>query len=230
MKQRHRGGALNIGNVLQSTVQQEIEQSKIAQQAASAKEGVDQLATAIPDAVQGAVRTIEGKLETQKQAIKDIVEQAKQNLRTDNAAQEASAAKEGLNQLSRTLPTSLQETINTISQKLEAQKEAINAKLKDHTDSVMQMVRSELQTAAPTAPAAAAESAPAPPAPAPAPPADADAPPSQGGFRRRSRSRGKKISRRGISQMASRRGSRRSTRRRAGSRKARRGSRKAQRK
>ena len=226
MKQRHRGGALNIGNVLQSTVQQEIEQSKIAQQAASAKEGVDQLATAIPDAVQGAVRTIEGKLETQKQAIKDIVEQAKQNLRTDNAAQEASAAKEGLNQLSRTLPTSLQETINTISQKLESQKEAINAKLKDHTDSVMQMVRSELQTDA--APAAAAAAAP----PAPAAPADADAPTSQGGFRRRSRSRAhaKKISRRGINQMASRRGSRRSTRRRAGSRKARKASRKASRK
>lgn len=144
--------ALNVGNAMAAAVEKTLEESNTAKKANAAKAGVNQLATAIPDAVQGAVGTIEKRLEEQKAAIDE--------------------------------------------------------KLKAHTERVQELVRSELR-------AAGISSVPAP-TPTPA---------EQAGGRRP-----RKISRRGISKMASRRGSRRMTRRRAGSRKARRASRKAQRK
>ena len=89
-------------------------------------------------------------------------------------------------------------------------KSAVEKQLNDQKQEIKQIVDNRLAAAGlSTAPAAAT--------------------PSSGGARRR-RSRGKKISAKGINKMASRRGTRRSTRRRAGSRKARKASRKAARK
>ena len=161
-------GVPNIGETVKAAVKAEIAASPIGQQALAAKQGITQLTTALPDAVQGVKDAVGEQLDAQKDAVKAIVD--------DRIAAAG-------------LPTAG----NNGSGEIEDPSEYANNGSYENED-----------------------------------------PSAYEGGGRRSRSRptrrAKKISRKGINQMASRRGTRRSTRRRAGSRKARKASRKANRK
>lgn len=159
---------------MNAMVKAAIEQSPIAQQALAAKKGINQLTTAIPDAVQGVKNAVGEQLEAQKEAVKGIVDE---RIAAAGLPAPGNVSMEGENE-----PTEPAEG----EENAEASNEVEEGNAEEEA--------------------------------------------YEGGARRRRHSRKpRKISRKGIRQMASRRGSRRATRRRA-SRKGRRASRKAQRK
>jgi hypothetical protein len=67
-------GVPNIAQTVKAAVKAEIETSSIGQQALAAKRGIDQLTTALPDAVQGVKDAVGEQLEAQKEVVKSIVD------------------------------------------------------------------------------------------------------------------------------------------------------------
>ena len=163
---------------MNAAIKKAIEQSPMAQQALAAKQGINQLTTAIPDAVQGVKNAVGEQLEAQKDAVKGIV---------DERIAAAGLPAPG------NVPA---ESENEPTEPVEGNGEYTNEVGEGNGEYAEEEDVYE------------------------------------GGARRRRRSsrrKVRKISRKGIRQMASRRGSRRATRRRA-TRKGRRASRRANRK
>jgi hypothetical protein len=67
-------GVPNIGETVKAAVKAEIAASPIGQQALAAKQGITQLTTALPDAVQGVKNAVGEQLDAQKDAVKAIVD------------------------------------------------------------------------------------------------------------------------------------------------------------